>query len=295
MAMAADRDRRNRRAATNNLLFNLLLTIVKIVVGVVGRSSALIADGVHSGADLLSSVAVVVGLAGAGRPPDAGHHYGHAKAEAISQNVVAVFLLLAGMELANSAISGFQHRAVTPSLLTLAVAVGAMLPKAVMAVTQRRLSRRTGSHAILAAAVDNQMDAVSSLAAALGIGASRLGFAQGDNVAALLVAVLVIWAGIEVFRTAANDLMDPAADADMEAAIRDKALAVEGVRAVTLLRTRMHGATVLADLEVEVDRTLSLVDAHAIAHGVEDAVTRIDRVQGATVHVNPSEGEGERS
>lgn len=291
MALAADRDRRNRRAATQNVLFNLLLTIVKITAGVVGQSTALIADGVHSGADVLSSIAVVIGLVGAGRPPDAGHHYGHAKAEAISQNVVAVFLLLAGMELANSAVNGLYRAAQLPTLLTLVVALAAMVPKAVMAVTQRRLAKRTRSHAILAAAVDNQTDAVSSLAAAIGILATRLGWPQADNLAALLVALLVMWAGIEVFRTASRDLMDPAADRDTDQEIRTVAGGVSGVLAVPALRTRVHGSGVFADMEIEVDRSLSLVEAHDIAHAVEDAVTELDRVMGATVHVNPASGD----
>ncbi|PSR24192.1 MAG: cation transporter [Sulfobacillus acidophilus] len=286
--MSTELDRRNHQAATHNLLFNLLLTVVKLVAGVMGRSEALIADGVHSGADVLSSIAVVIGLAGAGRPPDAGHHYGHAKAEAISQNVVAVLLLLAGMEVANTAISGIARASSKPSWLALAVALAAMLPKAFMAISQRRLARRTGSHAVLAASVDNRVDAASSLIAASGILASRMGFVSGDSIAALVVALLVMWGGVEVFRTAANDLMDPAADNATEASIHSVAAAVQGVRSVSSLRTRVNGAGVLVDLEVEVDRDLSLVAAHDIAHAVEDAVTQLERVRGATVHVNPA-------
>lgn len=291
--LSTDTDRRNHEAATHNLLFNLLLTVVKVVAGVLGRSEALIADGVHSGADVLSSIAVVIGLAGAGRPPDAGHHYGHAKAEAISQNVVAMLLLLAGMEVANTAISGLSHPGAKPSWLTFAVALAAMLPKAFMAISQRQLAQRTGSHAVLAASVDNRVDAASSFIAAAGILASRMGFGPGDSIAALAVALLVMWGGIEVFRTAANDLMDPAADAFTERAIHSVALKVDGVRSVSSLRTRVNGAGVLVDLEVEVDRTLSLIAAHDIAHAVQDAVTHIERVRGATVHVNPA-GEDER-
>lgn len=291
--MASEWEGRNRRTARYNLGFNVLLTVVKVAAGVLGRSSALIADGVHSGADVLASLAVVIGLAGAGRPPDAGHHYGHEKAEAISQNVVAIFLLLAGLELANSAIAGLKGRVTLPAWWTLVIAMVVMVPKAVIAVSQRRVARRTGSHGILASAVDNQMDAVASLVAGAGIAASRLGFPQGDNVAALLVAGLVIWAGIEVFRTASNDLMDPAADAVTETAICRQALAVNGVLRVTSLRTRVHGSGVLADLEVEVDRHLSLVQAHDIAHAVESQVTKLERVKGTTVHVNPSQ-EGDR-
>lgn len=292
IAISADAGGENRRAARNNLVFNVVLMVVKLAVGIVGRSDALIADGLHSGADVLSSIAVVVGLVISGRPPDAGHHYGHAKAEAISQKVVAVMLLLAGLEVANSAIGGLSAPKTHPSWLALGVAIAAMLPKAWMAVSQRRLAKRTGSHGVLAAAVDNQMDALSSFVAGAGILATRLGFQIGDSVAALAVAALVMWAGVDVFRTAALDLMDPAADAETEDRIRSVASDVPGVRGITLLRTRLTGAAVLADLEIEVGRQLSLVAAHDIAHQVEEAVIQIPRMKGVTVHVNPAQEDG---
>ncbi|MCY0877781.1 MAG: cation diffusion facilitator family transporter [Firmicutes bacterium] len=280
-------DRENRAAARTNLVFNVLLMVAKLIVGIVGRSEALIADGLHSGADVFSSVAVIVGLAVAGKPPDAGHHYGHAKAEAISQKVVSVCLLLAGLEVANAAIGGLRRPGPPPSWLTLWVALAAMVPKAVMAVNQYRVSRRTRSHAVLAGAVDNAMDALSSLVASLGILASRLGIQAGDSVAALMVALLVMWGGVEVFRTAASDLMDPAADAETEAKIRALVSGTPGVLAISSLRTRLAGPKVFVDLEIEVNRHLSLLEAHAIAHRVEDVLTQEDRVTGVTVHVNP--------
>ncbi len=116
-----------------------------------------------------------------------------------------------------------------------------------------------------------------------------VGFRSGDSLAALIVAVLVMWAGVEVFRTAALDLMDPAADAEMEAGIRRIAAGCSGVRRIAALRTRMSGTEVRVDLEIEVDRQLSLVAAHEIAHAVEDAVMDLDRVRGVTVHVNPAQ------
>ncbi len=262
--------------------------VVKLAVGILGRSDALVADGLHSGADVLSSLAVMVGLAISGRPPDSGHHYGHAKAEAISQKVVAVVLLLAGLEVANAAIAGLGTRPPAPSWLAFGVALGAMAPKAVMAVQQRRLAKRTGSHGILAAAVDNQTDALSSLVAALGILASRLGFVSGDSIAALVVAALVMWAGVDVFRTAALDLMDPAADAQSQELIRQQVLATEGVLGLSSLRTRVNGAGIFVDLEIEVSRDLSLLKAHEIAHQVEDTLHGVPQVRGVTVHVNPA-------
>ena len=285
-------DRANRQGARWNLSSNVLLMGVKLGIGIVGHSQALIADGLHSGADVFSSVAVVIGLAVSGRPPDRDHHYGHAKAEAISQKVVAVFLLLAGLEVANTAISSFSRRGPVPSLLTLWIALAAGAFKVIMMWTQRRLAKKTGSHGILASAVDNQMDAVSSFVAAVGIGASRMGYLSGDSVAALVVASLVMWGGVEIFRTAAIDLMDPAADAETQEAIRKRVAMVAGVRSISLLRTRVNGALIFVDVEIEVDRHLTLLAAHDIAHRVDRSVCELSRVQGVTVHVNPMREDG---
>ncbi|AEJ41527.1 cation efflux family protein [Sulfobacillus acidophilus TPY] len=281
----------NRGSSWINLISNLGLMGFKLIVGIVGHSEALIADGIHSGADVLSSVAVVIGLWVAGRPPDEGHNYGHAKAEAISQKVVAVLLLLAGLEVANSALQALHAPHAVPDRLTLGVALLAMVIKGVMAWSQTRLARVTGSHAILASAVDNRVDAVSSLIAAAGIAATRGGWRPGDAVSALLVAAMIIWGGVSVFTTAAQDLMDPAADAETVEHIRSAILGVPGVQAISLLRTRVSGTMVLVDVEIDVARDLSLVAAHDIAHRVHDVVLGVPRVSAATVHVNPAEDE----
>lgn len=280
----------NRQSALRSLFGNLGLMVVKIAVGVVGHSSALVADGIHSGADFLSSLALVLGLSVAGRPPDEGHNYGHAKAEAVSQKVVAVLLLLTGFEVGNSAWTSLFHPSRTlPSWATLAVSVGALGFKWVLYVNQRGVAKITGSHGIQAAATDNLVDAVSSAIAALGILATRSGVLIGDPVAALMVAMMVIWAGVQIFSVAARDLMDPAAAPEVLKEIRHSALSIAAVLGISSLRTRVTGQAVYVDLEIEVDQSLTLIDAHRIAHRVQEAVHAVPRVVGATVHVNPSD------
>lgn len=266
--------------------------VAKLGVGIVGHSEALVADGLHSGADVLASIAVVMGLRVAGRPPDSDHQYGHGKAEAIAQKVVAVFLLLAGLEVVNMTLESWSH-AVRPSILALIVAAAAVIPKALMAWAQSKLARVSGSHAILAEMRDNETDALASLVAALGILIARWGPRSADSVAALGVAGLLFWAGGDVFRTAAHDLMDEAADAAIETDIRARVLGTLGVLNIATLRTRMNGSQTFVDLEIVVARDLSLVEAHTLAHGVERTVMEMTSVQGVTVHVNPAEEGGQ--
>lgn len=277
------------RSARWGLGGNLALTIVKVGVGLLAHSEALIADGIHSAADLGSSLAVAIGLRVANLPPDAGHNYGHAKAEAVAQKVVALLLILTGFEIGSHALAAFAHPEVTvPGVAALAVAAGAALIKWLMYASQRRVALQTGSHALMASARDNIMDVASSVIATAAILAARLGIAHSDAAGAVVVAGLVVWLGIGIFSEAANDLMDRAAAPDTVEAIRQACLTVSGVRGVTTIRTRMAGAQVLADLEIEVDRDLTLLAAHGIAHRVEAAVLGVPRVESITVHVNPA-------
>lgn len=267
---------------------NFVLMTLKIAVGLVGNSRALIADGIHSGADLGSSIAVIVGLKVSRLPPDDGHNYGHAKAEAVAQKVVALLLILAGFEVANGAIRALgrsvsQH----PTLLTLIVSAGVMLVKWVMYARQKRLALKTKSHSLMASALDNRMDVISSAITTVAILGAQWGIPHFDAYGALGVAILIVWLGIEIFSQAANDLMDRAADPIVVDGIRDVSLRVPGVKTIDEIRTRVAGTQVLVDLKIVVDRNISLLDAHRIAHRVRDAVMEQPRIQDVMVHVNP--------
>ncbi|MBX5466476.1 MAG: cation diffusion facilitator family transporter [Firmicutes bacterium] len=279
----------SERSAWWGVVGNLALTAIKIGVGVVGHSQALVADGVHSAADLAASAAVAVGLRISQQPPDEGHNYGHAKAEAVAQKVVAVLLILAGFELGTRGLAAFAHPVPeVPSALALAVAAAVMVLKEGMYRSQRAVARRTGSHALMASALDNRMDVISSGLATAGILASRLGVPHADALGAVGVAGLVVWLGVQLFGQAANDLMDRAAGPETVAAIRAAAQGVEGVLGISEVRTRMAGAMVLVDIAIVVDRKSSLLDAHAIAHAVEEAILALPRMQSVMVHVDPA-------
>ncbi|PSR34040.1 MAG: cation transporter [Sulfobacillus benefaciens] len=281
--------RSSTRSAWWGALGNLLLTVLKISVGILGHSRALIADGVHSGADLVSSLAVVVGLRVSRIPPDAGHNYGHAKAEAVAQKVVALLLILAGFELGNNAVNAFAHPSHTrPSFLTLGVALAVMALKWFMYRRQRTVAKKTGSHSLMAQALDSRMDVISSLIASAAIFGAQLGIPHFDALGALAVAILVAWLGIEIFSEAANDLMDRAAPPEVVAQMRETILQVAGVKGISELRTRVSGTQTLIDVKIEVGRHLSLIEAHDISHRVKSALMMMPRVQDVMVHVNPA-------
>ncbi len=267
---------------------NFFLMVIKLVVGVLGNSRALIADGIHSGADLGSSIAVIIGLKVSRIPPDEGHNYGHGKAEAVAQKVVALILILAGFEVGNSAIHSLQRtHSLHPDLLTLIVSAGVMLIKWVMYIRQKRMAERTGSHALMASALDNRMDVISSGITTAAILGAQWGIPHCDSYGALGVAVLIVWLGVDIFSQAASDLMDRAADSEIVEAIRNVCLNVKGVKTIDEIRTRVAGTQVLVDLKIVVDHSLSLLEAHHIAHQVKNGVMELPRIQDVMVHVNP--------
>lgn len=288
MAMNDHELQAGSRSAWWGAFGNLALTILKITVGVLGHSRALIADGVHSGADVVASLAVVVGLRVSRRPPDEGHNYGHAKAEAVAQKVVALFLILAGFELGDNAVRAFGHAIpAPPSRVTLVVAGLVAAVKVVMYVRQRKVALATGSHSLMAQALDSRMDVISSLVATVAIVGAMAGLPHFDAIGALVVAGLVAWLGIEIFSQAANDLMDRAADPEQVDRMIHVALEEPGVRLVNEMRTRVSGTYTLVDVEIEVASTLSLVEAHRIAHSVKTRIMQLPRIQDVMVHVNP--------
>ena len=283
----------SEQSAWWGLVGNVLLTVLKVLVGIAGHSAALVADGVHSAADSASSLAIVVGLRIAQRPADSGHNYGHGKAEAVAQKVVAFLLIGAGFELCSQAVAAlFRGPGPQPDLWTLIVAGLVTLLKEWLFRTQRRTARQTGSHALMAAAADNRGDVVSSGVATAGIVGARLGIVHCDEVGALAVGLLVSWLGVSLFAQAANDLMDRAASTAMSDRLHEAAGRVEGVIAVGQLKTRMMGARILVDIEVTVAARLNFLQAWSIAQAVEAMLLKIPEVSDVNVRLTPGEAAG---
>jgi cation diffusion facilitator family transporter len=283
---------RDDRPAWAGLAANLALAALKVGVGILGRSGALLADGVHSAADAVGSVAVLVGLAVARRPADPGHPYGHGKAESVAALVVAILLGLAGVEVA-AASAGRLLRPVAgppPATAALWVAALSVVVKEALYRYGRALGLRHRSPALLSSAEDHRSDALSSLAAVGGILGARLGLPLLDPAAGFFVSLFILRWGWLLTLGAVGDLIDARGEPATLARVEAEAARVAGVAAVHLVRTRRMGSGVLVDLEIGVDASRTLREAHAVADGVrERIVARLPEVRDVMVHVNPVE------
>ena len=233
--------RQCRRAALWGVGLGVSLGAIKLAGGVFGHSEALIADAVHSFGDALTAAVVWASLLWAQRPADREHPYGHTRVEAVAGSNVALLLILSGLGMGWEALRTFGEASEAPELYTLAIAAASILLKEALYRYESNVARRTGSSAVRAAAWDHRLDAVGSLAVLIGLAIFYWGgtaWHAADHVAALAVALVVLWAGGSLLWDSVQELMDRQAEPAVLDAVRREALTVPGVRGVEKLLAR---------------------------------------------------------
>ena len=286
-----DAIRRSIRWAQAGLLTNACLVVVKFFAGIIGHSNALIADAVESSADIFSSLIVWMGLSIAARPADEDHPYGHGKAEPLAAAVVSLMLLGAAIGISIIAIRDIRTPHHLPAPFTLFVAAGVIMIKEILYRRVSRVGREVGGTAIVADAWHHRADAISSLAAFIGISIALLGgrgWEAADDWAALVAAILVAVNGVRTRRPAIAGLMDEAPDRSVKERVQHAASGVDGVRSVENLNVRGSGLGFYVDLHVKADPKLPLDEAHEIAAKVKYAIfAAVPSVVSVLVHMEP--------
>jgi cation diffusion facilitator family transporter len=280
------------RSSLVGLGVNLALATVKLVAGIVGTSYALVADAIESLGDSVGSIVVWRGLKIASRPPDHNHPYGHGKAEPIAAAFVSVLLLAAGMGIAFQAAREIAspHRA--PQPFTLAVVLGVVAIKELLFRFMRRVGSETGSHAVRTDAWHQRSDAVTSLAAAVGITIALVGgpgWETADAWAALFASAIIIVTGSRMLRPAVEELMDQSPASGLAGEITRVAESRPKVHRIEKLLMRKMGLYFVADMHLEVHPEMTVRESHALAHDVkEDLKRRFPQIVEMTIHVEPA-------
>ena len=274
---------------------NAGLATLKLGLGFLGGSTALVADGVHSLSDLATDLVVLGGIRLASRPADRSHAFGHGKFETLAGVLVALALIGAGAWLIREAAAGLAHPQGAPrSGLVMAVAGVSILAKEALYRATTRTALRLHSTALQANAWHHRSDALSSVAVLLGGATTALGYPIGDKVAAIAVGVMVLMAAASILRRAFHELLEGALSEEEKLAISQAIESVEGVQGWHRLRTRRLGRQALVDVHIQVDPNLSVRRAHKIATQVEQAVSRsLDGLASVVVHVEPKGEEDE--
>lgn len=278
---------------------NLLLSTGKIAGGILGRSNALIADGIESLLDLFSSLLIWGALKYAAKPPDEEHPYGHGKAESLASIIGALVLAVAGAFIAHNSISQLvaaAHGAKVhlPSPWTLLLLIGVILLKECLFQVMARRARRIGSNALLADAWHHRSDAITSIAAFIGISISLIGgpgYEVADDWAALFACVVIFYSSYSMLRLSLGEVMDARVSGDAEETINRITCSVPGVLSAEKCRVRKSGLSYIADLHIRVSGAISVREGHAISHKVKDRLMTSELpLEDVTVHVEPEEG-----
>lgn len=281
------------KVSTVSIVVNVLLSLFKLLAGVIAHSGAMISDAIHSASDVFSTIIVMVGIHLAGRKSDKEHPYGHERMECVAAIVLATVLAVTGLGIGWSAIQSIAKEStgvvVVPGVLALVAAVVSILTKEGMYWYTRFHAKKIDSSALMADAWHHRSDALSSVGALVGIAASRMGYPLMDPLASLVICVFIEKAALDIFKDAINKMVDKACDEDTEQAIRECAEKQLGVIGVDMLKTRVFGNKIYVDLEIGADGNETLREAHAVAEEVHNRIeNEFPKVKHIMVHVNPA-------
>lgn len=284
---------RGIRLAALGMAVNLGLAIIKIATGIVGNSYALIADGIESAADLVSSIVVISGLKLSARPADDDHPFGHGKAEPIAGMVVAVLLVLAALWIGWSSVREIRNPHHAPAWYTLVVLALVIVAKEGLSRKVLQVGNELGSTAVRGDAWHHRSDALTSLAAFIGIGIALVGgegYEPADDWAALVACGVMGFNGVRLIQSAVDDLMDHAVSPEQLAQVRSLAEQVEGVVGIEKCRIRRVGLGHCMDIHVMVNGEATVRRGHEIAHAVKDCLVGSNhRINDVTVHIEPDD------
>ena len=288
------RYREVRNVTVVGAVVDLLLGIVKIMVGTAANSQALVADGVHSLSDLATDFLVVFAAKHSHREADEEHPYGHGRIETVATVILGVALVLVAIGICYDALHRMRDPELLgqPGMLALLVALVSVVSKEVIYQYTVRAARRLRSNMLHANAWHSRSDAISSIIVVIGVGGTMYGFTYLDAIAAAAVGVMIAKIGWDLLWKSLQELIDTSLEEDKVTAIRKAILDVAGVRALHMLRTRRSGSDALVDVHILVDPGVSVSEGHMIGERVRTRlIDEMDDVSDVTVHIDPEDDE----
>ena len=294
--MKENREKAIRRVTVLGAAVNTMLTAIKILAGIFGRSAAMVADGVHSLSDLLSDFVVLVFTHISSKGRDKGHSFGHGKFETLATSLVSLLLIVVGAKMMASGIESiiavFSGEVLPrPGYIALAAALISIVAKEIIYRMTAKVGEDYGSQVVIANAWHHRSDALSSIGSLIGIGgAIVLGekWTVLDPIVSCCISVAIIIVALKIGMPALSELLDASLPEAVEAEIVRIAESVDGVMDIHDLKTRKNGVSVIIEAHILVDASLSIVEAHDVSSRVEDALTaRFGPETQVSIHVEP--------
>lgn len=284
-----------KRVSIISIIWNIVLSLLKLMAGIIAHSGAMVSDAIHSASDVFSTFVVIIGVKMAAKEPDKEHPYGHERMECVAAVILAMVLFVTGLGIGLDAVKTILHgeyaQLQAPGILAMVAAIVSIVVKEGMYWYTRHYAKIIDSSALMADAWHHRSDALSSVGALIGIGFARIGYPIMDDVASLIIFLFIVKASYDIFRDAIDKMVDHSCDDETEDQIRECVLKNKEVLGIDLLHTREFGNMIYVDVEILVNGTYTLWKAHEIAEAVHNEIEQnFPKVKHIMVHVNPIEG-----
>ena len=289
---AMDETKIIRKLSQVGIWGNVLLAGFKLAAGIIGKSSAMISDAVHSLSDVFATFVAYLGVRLSMKPEDENHPYGHERLECVASLILGLILAVTGLGIGYTGIQKIisHEDLVIPTMLPLIAAVVSIVVKEAMFWYTMIYARKLNSSAFKADAWHHRSDALSSVGSFIGIGLAMIGFPIMDPIASLVICLFILKVAYDISRDALDKMLDTSCDKDFEENLRTFIEDQPGVEHIDLLHTRQFGNKSYIDLEIAAQRDISLVEAHEIAESVHnDVEKKYPNVKHIMIHVNPVE------
>lgn len=268
-----------RKVTLIGSVVDFLLGVVKILVGWLAHSQALVADGIHSLSDLATDFIVLYAAKHSHRAADEDHPYGHGRIETLATVGLGIALIVVAFGIGYDAVRRMNDTELLlhPGAIALVVAVVSVIAKESIYQYTKTAAVKLRSNMLMANAWHSRSDAISSIVVVIGVGGAMMGYPYLDAVAAIAVAVMILKIGFDLIRASSKELIDTALEPEVVDAIRKEIVNVDGVRALHMLRSRRSGGDALVDLHVQVDPRISVSEGHQIGDTVRRRLLERDR------------------
>lgn len=282
-----------RKLSLVGIIGNVFLSAFKFIAGIMGNSSAMVSDAVHSLSDVFATFIAFLGVRFGRREADASHPYGHERIESLAAIVLGLILLVTGVGIGwvgiEKILAGNYESLPIPGMIALVAAIVSIAVKEGMFWYTRHWALVIRSSAFEADAWHHRSDAMSSIGALVGVGGSMLGYPVLDPIASVVICLFILKQGISIIYDALKKMLDTSCGEQFEKEVRQLVDAENQVERIDMLRTRMFGDKVYIDMEIAIDGSMQLTDAHAIAERVHDDIEHaFPEVKHVMIHVNPA-------
>ena len=275
-----------------SIIGNVFLSIFKFTAGFLGKSNALISDGIHSLTDLLSTMVVMVGLKLSNKKEDKCHPYGHERIECVAALILSIVLFITGIGIGIVGLKTIFFKNYTdieiPTVIALIAAFVSIIIKEGMFWYTRSIAKRINSNALMADAWHNRSDALASFGSLIGIVGAMLGFKLLDPIASIAICFCIIKVAVNIFNDSISKMIDKSCSSDFIKELSVFVLGINGVLEINSIKTRLFGSKICVDLIIETNTNLTLIEANQISISVYSSIKQnFEKVKHCTINVIP--------